>query len=254
LRSQGARLGEPGTEVQVTLSENVQSYLWVAQIRREQVAMTSLPRPPRRSPVIAIALTKSLIWEQAEPILDLATIGQRLLVLDSSKFALYAKQGTGWAPDQKVPLTHALPRDPRARLTMQGDQFRADLPGFICRGAIQPLLAVDCQASEDVAYIYDQNVELGAIPGWGSDIASIETDCAGKHQVLATKTGDYTEPDAVQAYELVDRKPVAVSAPIDFAGPVTALWPAGKNSALAVSRNLTTSRYEAFRLAASCSP
>ena len=95
---------------------------------------------------------------------------------------------------------------------------------------------------------------LATVPGWGSDLVTLESPCGSGRQVLATRNGDWTEPDGIQAFEFVDRQPVPVSPRVDFEGPVTALWPAlDGTTAHGVSRNLKTGRYEAYRLSTACS-
>lgn len=87
---------------------------------------------------------------------------------------------------------------------------------------------------------------------WGSDIAAVRTTCGAGSQVLATTPGDNAQ-DSIRAYEFPDRDPVAVSAAVDFAGPVSALWTEARgDSAIAVDRNRDTGSYEAFRLALAC--
>lgn len=103
-----------------------------------------------------------------------------------------------------------------------------------------------------------QLVDAGGQPqatfsGWGSELADIDTTCAGK-LALVTKPRDWTELDSVQAFQIVNRQPVAVSDALEFAGPVVALWPSGAGAAVAISRDLKTGRYAAFSLAISCSP
>jgi hypothetical protein len=88
---------------------------------------------------------------------------------------------------------------------------------------------------------------------WGSDVASVKTSCGAGWQVLTT-SAEKASGDQVRAYEFPDRDPIAVTAPIDFAGAVTALWTEPKgDTAIAVVRNRDTANYEAFRLALSCS-
>jgi len=71
--------------------------------------------------------------------------------------------------------------------------------------------------------------------------------------VLVTKASDAGEPDSIQAFEIAGRRAVAVSAPVGFLGPITALWPiADESAALAVSRSLTTGQYAAFSLSITC--
>jgi len=86
--------------------------------------------------------------------------------------------------------------------------------------------------------------------GWGSDIAALWSRNRQRWPILVTRDGDWTQPDAIQAFDIVEHQAVPVSAPLDFNGPITALWPEGENEALAVSRNLKTGLYEAYLLRA----
>ena len=93
-----------------------------------------------------------------------------------------------------------------------------------------------------------------ALDNLGSDIAGVNTGCGNGWQVLATRNGDLTEPDAIVGLEIVNRQAVAVTPALAFAGPITALWPTPEGqTAVAVSHNLNTRQYEAFSLAVSCS-
>lgn len=97
--------------------------------------------------------------------------------------------------------------------------------------------------------VSDQATKLS----WGSDLISLKTACGAGWQVLASSSGD-AEDDSVRAYEIPDRDAVAVSIPIDFPGPITALWTEARgDTAIAVARNREAGKYEAFRLALSCS-
>ncbi len=97
------------------------------------------------------------------------------------------------------------------------------------------------------------NMTPAEISGWGSDIAGIKTECGMNSQVLATRAGDWNSPDAAQAFEMVNRQAVAVSAPVEFGGPITALWTApGGSTAIAIDHNLASGKYEAFSLSISC--
>ncbi len=90
--------------------------------------------------------------------------------------------------------------------------------------------------------------------GWGSDIASLDTECGLKRQILATRTGDRTSPDAVQAYEIHDDRPVAVGAPLEFAGPIMSLQrTADLRTVMVIVRNVETGNYEIYRITLTCS-
>ena len=70
--------------------------------------------------------------------------------------------------------------------------------------------------------------------------------------MLATKA-DEQSGDSVRAYELPDRDPIAVSAPMNVPGKVSALWTqANGDNAIAVTKNSETGSYEAYRLTVAC--
>jgi hypothetical protein len=333
LRGQGtriARTGRPQVQVVITLSENLQTYLWVAEIRRrgtQEVVMVQVARPPAENPSEhpeMLELRKTLLYEQQNPILDLATFDApgaaepSLLVLDLERVAVYKKRETHWTLEKSLPLTRARPwpRDARGRLVIRDSgQFDAYTPGTRCQGSTFPVLTLECRDSDDPwpigsgdsadtsahfdadrnyfdgkltlqggetqvpaffsaatipgtsdtsrifadldgrVRIFDKGPEPAAtFDGWGSDIASIQSGCGSGWQVLATGAGSLTDADAIQAYSLRDRSAVQASAPVEFPGPVTALWPAAAGrSALAVARNLKTGMYEAFTLSITCS-
>jgi len=87
---------------------------------------------------------------------------------------------------------------------------------------------------------------------WGSDIAAVKTGCGAGSQVLATASGDQAQ-DSIRAFEFPDRDPVAVTAAVEFPGPVSALWTEARgDSAIAIARNRDTGSYETFRLSLAC--
>jgi hypothetical protein len=118
------------------------------------------------------------------------------------------------------------------------------------------------------ARLYDSSPRLTAtFSGWGDDIAAVATGCDGAWQVLVTGTDDWTQPDHIQIYEVRDRSQlqgsqaqtlkadaIAVGQPLDFPGPILALWPSTDlKSARVVLRNLQTGMYEASIVSVSCS-
>ena len=103
-------------------------------------------------------------------------------------------------------------------------------------------------------HLYNTTLEnAGGWTGWGSDIAGVESECGERSQVLVTASGDGAATDSVAAYEIVGGSPQPVGEAVSFPGPVTALWPATERGvAFAVSRDLKSGRYAAFRLAITC--
>jgi hypothetical protein len=75
--------------------------------------------------------------------------------------------------------------------------------------------------------------------------------CSGGYQFLATGARDYTQTDSLQVFQTASGGTAAVSAELDFPGPVTALH-AALDAPRVVVRNLTTGNYEAYRLSFSC--
>jgi len=92
------------------------------------------------------------------------------------------------------------------------------------------------------------------LAGWGSDIATFAPACGLEWLVLATGTGDWTQPDRLQLYEIRGQRALATGQPMQVPGPVLTLWPANDGkSARVVVRNLETGDYEASIVSVACS-
>jgi hypothetical protein len=97
------------------------------------------------------------------------------------------------------------------------------------------------------ALLFDgSSTPVATFSGWGSDIAALYSASRSPWPILVTGAGDWTVPDTIQAFDIVDHQAVPISGEIEFDGPITALWSEGENTALAVSRNLKTGMYEAY--------
>lgn len=312
--------------VQVSLSEDLQNYVWVAQIRQganeSSIVMVSLPRPETQ-PVVhqaaALAIHKTLLWSQGDRILDVAVVDgnpAHMMVLDSSGVAVYTLHDGRWQPEESIAVTHSRPwpRDLRGRLILRKDHlFDAYLPGVFCRSGTSAPLAMNCYESDDPWPLGTDQLSLNAfftparnyftgalapgvgklttapvfysaaaLPrekytlwlfaavdgqvhlldgitdqtvgklGWGSDLASVRSGCGSGWQLLVTRNGDISS-DTVRAFEFPDREPIAASQSLEFNGSITALWTeSGGSSAIAISHNSETGRYEAFRLIITC--
>lgn len=161
--------------IKISLSENLQQYVWVAQIlqgRNEPaVVMVSFPRGPSSrmdSAASAISLRRNLLWSQTDRILDAAALGgtpQQLIVLDENGVTLYQMQGGHWQVEQSLPLhrVHPWPRDLRGRLVLRKDHlFDVYLPGFFCRSTSNMPLALTCHESEDPWPLGDGDIQMSA--------------------------------------------------------------------------------------------
>jgi hypothetical protein len=322
LREAGGRISEvaPLTEARITLSENRTQYLLVEEIRRgddRQVWISAWKRAEAMSTTSAgIALEKKLVWEQEEPMLDVAFPAGAMVVLSPTKVMLYGRQGGQWAPAAAIPLSppRPWPRDLRGHLRTNAGSFQAYLPGMVCSGVVEPALTLECRPSEEpwvlesgsramllgyfgaarnyfdgrvitqngvkknVAPFYsvasaeeqgrtlwllamvdgrtqvlDASLDLaGTIGSWGSDIAGTDAHCGNGSQVLATRPGDSSATDGLQAFSIVNRSATPLTPPVELPGPVAALWPSGGTSAVAIVHNLATGRYEAYVVTVAC--
>jgi len=321
LREAGSRLSEiaPQTEARITVSENRAQYLLVEEIRKgeeRQVWIVAWKRGNSAPAESAMVLEKKLVWEQEEPMLDVAFVGDDMVVLSAAKVTLCRRQNGPWTAAGMVPLSppRPWPRDLRGRLRANNGNFQAYLPGMACNGTAEPALTLDCRQSEEpwvlesgsrsllLSYftavrnffdgrvitqtgtrksigpfysaasadeqgqtwwllamldgrtqVFDASFEpAGTIGSWGSDIAGISARCGSGSQVLATRPGDASTTDAVQAYAIVNRAASPLSAPLEMPGPVMALWPTGGTAVMAIVHNLATGRYEAYVVSVSC--
>lgn len=286
------RANRPGANVSVTLSENVRSYLWVAEIRQgedREVAMLSVDRQlARAAATTPVAIAKKLLWEQDKPILDIATIESLIIVLDPTSVSFYRdRQLTQSLP---IPGWKPMPRDPRGRLSIERASFRAFLPGTICTGSLSPA-AMSCGESnapwplDGVAAElapgrnYFNNPRLGSffsaaslpkfqlVAGLDGRVR-IYDNALGEVSALGGWGSDIAAIESGCAQILATRpggagEPDAVQAyemtgrsagdPATFPGPVVALWrSARKGEAVAIARSSETGRYAAYSLAIIC--
>ncbi|ABF40732.1 hypothetical protein Acid345_1731 [Candidatus Koribacter versatilis Ellin345] len=150
------------TTVAMTLSENLQGWLWVAEVTQGSETKAALVSVARAGNVAsagtgpAMTLKRTLVYSQTTSILDFATIhagnDTHLVVLDAANVSLYKSTGTKYELEQAFPIMHsrAFPRDLRGRLTLGKDHlFDAYLPGVICSSNAATPITVNCHESDD---------------------------------------------------------------------------------------------------------
>jgi hypothetical protein len=155
---------QAAASVAISLSENVTSYVWVAEIHRGAgegtVVMVSGPSSEGATSAhesVPLSLRKISLWTQAAPILDVAVLEEnatptRIAVLDAEKVALYRLQSGRWNQEQAMAIVHARPwpRDMRGRLIPAKDHLLdVYLPGVICRSAALTPLTLSCRETDD---------------------------------------------------------------------------------------------------------
>jgi hypothetical protein len=174
LRALGLALADTpgGLEVQVTLSENLRDFVWVAEIRRpvasdndepdaaaREVVIEERPKPPAAAGTESMVIEKKLMLEEDQRILDLAPLGRGLVVLDAEAVSIYENAGAGWQPklSVRIPVSRPWPRDLRGRILVQGivqgiaqnnaqaGAYQAYLPGLTCNGNSGGGLSITCR-------------------------------------------------------------------------------------------------------------
>lgn len=150
--------------ITISLSENVASYVWIAQIHQGadelSVAMVSMPRTEGSAVAqesVPLTLRRTLLWTQDDPILDVAVLEENpapshIAVLDSGGVALYRWQAGKWQQEQRMSIAHdkPWPRDLRGRLIPAKDHLLdAYLPGVTCRSSSGASFVLNCRESDD---------------------------------------------------------------------------------------------------------
>lgn len=153
---------QAAASISVFLSENQESYVWVAEVRQgtadPSVVMVSLPRSGgavRASDSMPMALRKTLLWSSNHGFLDVAVLEEnatstRIAVLTPENLSLYRLQAGKWQSEQTLTITHSSPwpRDLRGRVIATKDHgFDVYLPGVFCRMGMSSVL--NCQESDD---------------------------------------------------------------------------------------------------------
>ncbi len=256
----------------VTLSEGVEGYLIVAQIRHgsdEQMAIFPVSKAATVGKRAGgVALDEKLIWEQPGKILDFALPPPQtdeppaMIVLEVGRIAFYVRRQAQWQLDRSVTIPPLRPwlRAPRGHIDLSRGlaDGAAVLSGVECKGDFRNSGTIEC------GFVSQESAPWTVQEAWKSknlesagDAAMISLECDGRPVALATGSGDWTEMDFVQGYEIGTLKGQGATAsgnPIEFGGPVTALWWTGTGGeARVVVQNLQTENYEAHIVTATCS-
>jgi hypothetical protein len=167
LEALGVRTVKPqqaAATVEVSLSESLQSYVWLAEIHQGandfSVVMISTPRLSAPAFVVEAAplsIRKIPLWVQEERILDVAVLEEtttvsHIAVLDPEKVALYRFSNGRWQQEQALSISHtrSWPRDMRGRMVVRQDHLLdAYLPGVFCQSSGNVPLSLNCRESDD---------------------------------------------------------------------------------------------------------
>jgi hypothetical protein len=269
LKQRGLRIvasTRAGAEVNITLSEGAEGFVWVAEIIRgdsRQVVMAATSKvleTAGRENQNGVILEKSLVWEQPDRFLDFAILpaeatggSQRVLILEANRLAYYTFFNENWKFDRAI-ATSNVKVTTRDSLGFIGPEAQeAVLEGAQCGKDLSRPGGVTCVGKNpSVKFRISPSIEI--LGQAGDDATEIRLNCAGTGVALATGPGDWTQPDWIQAYLASPGRAQASGAPIQTEGPVTSLiWTGTPGEARAVVHNLKTGNYEGYIVTATCS-
>jgi hypothetical protein len=275
LANRGLHTGNGVAEasVTVTLSEGVEGYVAVAQVKRnsdEQTTMVTVPHSVKSAPRAGgVVLDAKLIWQQPGEILDFAlpTAADNsqdiLAVLEPARLVFYSRVQTQWQFLRQFESESAYAtRDWRGHIDISQSSGLSTAPGDArwprheCKGDFLQPNSVDCEDSDHTAEAWiSGNLHAPFVPPGEGDAVSLTLQCRAHAVALATGGGDWTQADFIQGYEVLGGAGGAMASgnPLNFGGPVTAIWPAVvPGTARAIVHNLQTGNYEAYVVTASC--
>src|SRR5260370_6364776 len=172
---------QPEVKWRVTIAENTRGVLFVAEVLTgdaRQVVMMPWTAPAPVDDKRPLQLTRKLIWDQAEPILDFLMLdsGSQLLLLTTSKISINRLAEGKWIPASQAALALAKPltRDPRGRIQNTADTFRIYVPGTTCLGVLQPAIKLTCSSTNETWLAGSREPELAV--RWVTDRNFLESD------------------------------------------------------------------------------
>jgi len=172
LQGRGMRMVEPAqavANISVTLSENEQNYLWIADIAQgstSEVVMVPMSRssPADQRGASALTLRRRLLLTSDDPILDVALQGDTAVVLTPSALTYYRAQNGNFQELLSMPIKHSrpFPRDVRGHITgLAGSAIEAWLPGVRCIHANPQQAVLECQDTDDPWPLSTPGVPIG---------------------------------------------------------------------------------------------
>jgi hypothetical protein len=270
LQTQGLRIGSADAHVEVTLSENGDGYVWVAETRRNakqenspRVAIVSVAKAKMNSvneKSALLVLSKRLIWDQPSEFLDFLVIetptniaSSTLMVLEPDRVMYYRSSTPEWRLWETIPFPEMGHRNRIVQGGIDAGVQKVWGPGGECSGDLADPARVNCSAK-----VVAQAERLAAnVPEHEPYQTQLLSErCGDKPVVLASGNGDWTQPDSLQGYlfsDIVQPDAVPSGGPIEFDGPIMSVHGDDRESVRAIVHNLKTRNYEGYIVRASCS-
>ena len=195
-------------EVVVTATENVSGPLLVVEIMKgdDRLVETAAYVSQAAARAATPALVTTLLWQQAEPILDLTLADDVMLVLSPGQIDRLKRVNGKWEAIESAALESPAPsRDPRGRLAVTDDTVSIYFSGATCAGKWTPSLQLDCSQStgefqaegEQIHFVSGQNTLETA-----SGEAFYSISRAGDFRLIAAADGKVHATRGQQAFEI----------------------------------------------------
>ena len=269
-----------GTLVAISCGRNLRERVCVAQIHsdgQDRIATVTrrLTSPTQVSPTPSLALELRPLLSQQTQILDIAVLGDRLLVLDVAAVTMFERKDDTWraAKSRPIPVSQPWPRDPRGRVRVDGNRFDLFLPAMTCNGRTDSL-EVSCTEGHQPwpigvanggletgrnyfktpeGTVFYNAAPLGAAAN--DDAIALTAACApGTYVAAVSPSGRLESGDLLQLSRVVDGRLVQAASPVSLPGVLTALWAQpDQTSAVVVTHDVRGGRYDAFQTTISCS-
>jgi hypothetical protein len=244
----------PAYTLQVSIEETPAFYVLVANVPTAAGDTTRISRIARGAlPSAGISagqygLSKQLIWQQQEPILDAVETGDEtdgpgpLLILSRDSLSLYRRHNDSWElrDSARIPKPEKTLRVPRGEIRFSLGNEKQDsivLPGQSCDVAIAEKIDLNCRAVSQ---------------SWreGTFLAS---SCGRSVSWLRAEQGDWSLPDRLLLRNPSLPKSAPSGAELDLPGPVLSVSTGRRiQSDTAVVFNLSTGNYEVYRITLAC--
>ena len=270
LQADGLRIVPGEADVEVTLSENSDGYVWVAEAHRDtkredpsRVAIVSVSKsatPPTGGTTESLALSKRLVWHQPTEFLDFliaerptTVMSSTLIILEPDRLVYYRSTTQQWQLQQAIPFPHTGHRNRDFQGRINTSFQKAWGPGGECSGDLGDPTTMKC--SPKITILAGAHVDV-KIPGHETYQSELLSErCGDKSVALVSGNGDWTQPDSLQGYlfsDVVNPDAVPSGGPIGFDGPVMSVQGDDRESVRVIVRNLKTGNYEGYVVTATC--
>jgi hypothetical protein len=193
-------------------------------------------------------LSKELIWQQQEPILDAVEMGEDpsklgpLLILNRDSLSLYRHVNDRWElqDSKRVPSSEKSVRAPRGEIRFSLDAEKQNsivLPRQTCDLALADKLELNCRSASHP---------------WRDGIF-LASPCDRGAWWLGAESGDWSSPDRLLLRNPSQPKSAPSVAELDLPGPSLSIATGQRmRSDTAVVFNLSTGNYEVYRITLAC--